>query len=189
MIDQCLKKDNIVFATTTTDTPATDWSPPPKKTGISAPFVKIFQKSKHQDTQTQHEPSFINQDLIENKIDLLIGMFSEQQSAINSLISQGAMPSLPQECGKEALVTTFSTPSHHATSDLPTPAHDQSAYQSFPFASPPPVRMSSTTTPQNEHTQNHTPTPSTAVSMNTTITLPQHSIPSTLSLSTHSLTI
>jgi len=34
MIDQCLKKDNIVFATTTTDTPATDWSPPPKKTGI-----------------------------------------------------------------------------------------------------------------------------------------------------------
>jgi len=167
MIDQCLKNDNLVFATTTTDIPATDWSPPPKKTSIS-PFVKIFQKQKHQGMQTQHELSFSNQDLIENKIDLLIGMFSEQQSAINSLISQGVTSPQPQECAEEASVTTTPTPSPHATSDLPSPTHDQSAYQSFPFASPPPARMSLTSTP-NEHTHNHTPptTPTAVPTPNT----------------------
>ncbi|XP_069995861.1 serine/arginine repetitive matrix protein 1-like [Penaeus vannamei] len=37
MIDQCVDNQNIVFATTTTDTPPTDWSPP-KKSGNSIPF-------------------------------------------------------------------------------------------------------------------------------------------------------
>jgi len=96
MIDHCVNRENLVFATT--NIPTTDWTPP-KKTGISTPFVKFFQKTKHQETQTHLEPSFNNDSLLENKIDLLIGMFSEQQATLNKMINQ-------KECAEAADVTT-----------------------------------------------------------------------------------
>jgi len=137
MIDHCVNRENLVFATTT-NIPTTDWTPP-KKTGISTPFVKFFQKTKHQETQTHLEPSFNNDSLLENKIDLLIGMFSEQQATLNKMINQ-------KECAEAADVTTDPLPPYQIPSDLPSPVFDQSTYQSFPFASPPPIRTPSTST-------------------------------------------
>lgn len=76
------------------------------------------------------------------------------------------MPPQTQESRNEASATTPSTPSHHTNSDLITPTYDQSIYKPFPFASPPPVRIYYTSTPQNKHKHNHSPfTPSLTVSM------------------------
>jgi len=155
MMDQCLNNNKLVFATTTTNIPTTDWSPPKKST----PFVKFFHKTSHQGTQTHNEPAMINQDIIENKIDLLIGMFCDQQSTINKLLGQEVMPTQKQECGEEASLAADS-PSLQTPSSLPSLAHDQSSYEPFPFASPPPVRgdVSYTATPQNhEHSHNLPP--------------------------------
>jgi len=144
MIDQCVDNQNVVFATTTTDTPPTDWSPP-KKSGISTPFVKFFQKSTDQETQTCNGPSFTDQNLIENKIDLLIGMFSEQQLSINKIIEQKQA---------EDISVTQEPPY------LPYPTRDQTTYETFPFTSPPPVTTPPTSTPNPSSTPS-TPIPTT----------------------------
>ncbi|XP_042875535.1 proline-rich receptor-like protein kinase PERK12 [Penaeus japonicus] len=97
-----------------------------------------------QGTQTHHEYSYTDHNLMENKLDLLIGMFSEQQLAINTIMG--------------CFIASMNAPRihlslpHQIPSDPPSANHDQTTYQAFPGASPPPFKTPSPSTPGKEQT-------------------------------------
>ncbi|XP_042891252.1 FYVE, RhoGEF and PH domain-containing protein 1-like [Penaeus japonicus] len=110
--------------------------------------------------------------MMENKIDLLIGMFSEQQLAIKAIMGQGAMCHHQRELAEDASLTPQPITPQQIPSDPPSPTHDQNTYQTFPFASPPPIITPSTSTPSKVNTNTRTSSPSTPVPMTSNPPLP-----------------
>ena len=137
MLDYLVPNSNLIFATETTDTPISDWSP--KKAENS--LTRYFKKYRHQEVQTS---SAYNS--LEDKVDLLIDMFTEQQSTLNKLCGKQDLTTSPtstQECGKtlsdsfpyydpEHTLPPYQLPPvNPSTPETPT-------YLTFPFSSPPP---------------------------------------------------
>lgn len=161
MLDYLVPNSKLLFVTETTDTPVSDWSP--KK--AENPLTRYFKKYRHQEVQT-----FSAYNNLEDKVDLLIDMFTEQQSTLNKLCGkQDTSPTSTQDCSK---TISDSFPDYDPEHTLPpyqlppvNPSTPETpTYLTFPFSSPTPS-LSPPITPITS-TMSVPPTPTTPSSQN-----------------------